>query len=49
MLYKALIAACIVTSGDAMRLHGLNTGLTTRRTAIASAASALSLVPLAPA
>ena len=49
MLYKALIAACIVWSGDAMRIDGLNTGLTTRRAAIASAASALSLVPLAPA
>ena len=49
MLYKALLAACIVTSGDAMRIDRLKTGLTTRRTAIASAASALSLVPLAPA
>ena len=47
MLYKALLAACIVCFGDAMRIDGLNTGLTTRRAAITSAASALSLVLLA--
>tara|TARA_B100000795_G_scaffold122524_1_gene91227 strand:+ start:480 stop:782 length:303 start_codon:yes stop_codon:yes gene_type:complete len=43
MLYKTLVAAFVVSSGDALRIDGLNT----RRAAIASAASALSLVPLA--
>jgi hypothetical protein len=43
MLYKTLIAAFVVSSGDALRIDGLNT----RRAAVTSAASALSLVPLA--
>ena len=43
MLYKTLVAAFVVSSGDALRIDGVNT----RRAAIASAASALSLVPLA--
>ena len=43
MLYKTLVAAFVVSSGDALRIDGLNT----RRAAVASAASALSLVPLA--
>ena len=41
MLYKTIIAAFVVSSGDALRIDGLNT----RRAAIASAASAL--MPLA--
>merc|ERR1740130_1199584 len=41
MLYKTLVAAFVVSSGDALRIDGVNT----RRAAIAS--SALSLVPLA--
>ena len=41
MLYKTIIAAFVVSSGDALRIDGLNT----RRTAIASAASAM--MPLA--
>jgi predicted transcriptional regulator len=43
MLYKTLVAAFVVSSGDALRIDGLNT----RRAAVTSAASALSLVPLA--
>ena len=43
MLYKTIVAAFVVSSGDALRIEGLNT----RRAAVASAASALSLVPLA--
>jgi hypothetical protein len=43
MLYKTLVAAFVVSSGDALRIDGLNS----RRAAITSAASALSLVPLA--
>ena len=41
MLCKTIIAAFVVSSGDALRIDGLNT----RRTAIASAASAM--MPLA--
>ena len=41
MLYKTLIAAFCISSGDALRIDGLNT----RRAAIASAASAM--MPLA--
>ena len=41
MLYKTIIAAFVVSSGDALRIDGLNT----RRAAIASAASAM--MPLA--
>ena len=44
MLYKTIIAALVVSSGDALRLDGV---LNTRRAAIGTAASALSLVPLA--
>ena len=43
MLYKTLIAAFVVSSGDALRIDGLNT----RRSAVTSAAAAISLVPLA--
>jgi hypothetical protein len=41
MLFKTIIAAFVVSSGDALRMDGLNT----RRAAIASAASAM--MPLA--
>lgn len=43
MLCKTIIAAFVVASGDALRIDGLNT----RRAVIGTAASALSLVPLA--
>merc|ERR1740130_1815036 len=43
MLYKTLVAAFVVSSGDALRIDGLNT----RRAAVSAAASAVSLVPLA--
>ena len=43
MLYKTLIAAFCISSGDALRIDGLNT----RRSAVTSAAAAISLVPLA--
>ena len=43
MLYKTIIAAFVVASGDALRIDGLNT----RRAVIGTAASALSLLPLA--
>ena len=43
MLYKTIIAAFVVASGDALRIDGLNT----RRAVIGTAASALSLAPLA--
>lgn len=43
MLYKSLIAAFVVSSGDALRLDGLSG----RRSVVTSAAAAASLVPLA--
>lgn len=43
MLYKTLIAAFVVSSGDALRLDGLSG----RRSVVTSAAAAASLVPLA--
>ena len=43
MLYKTIIAAFVVASGDALRIDGLKT----RRAVIGTAASALSLAPLA--
>ena len=43
MLYKSLIAAFVVSSGDALRIDGLSG----RRSVVTSAAAAASLVPLA--
>lgn len=47
MLPKAIVAAFVVASGDALRVDGLHTRRTLIGTAAYSAASALSLVPLA--
>jgi hypothetical protein len=43
MLHKTLVAAFVVASGDALRIDGLSN----RRAVVGTAASALSLVPLA--
>ena len=43
MLYKSLIAAFVVSSGDALRIDGLSG----RRSVVTNAAAAASLVPLA--
>jgi len=47
MLPKAIVAAFVVASGDALRVDGLHTRRTLIGTAASSAASALSLVPIA--
>ena len=47
MLPKAIVAAFVVASGDALRVDGLHTRRTLIGTAASSAATALSLVPLA--
>ena len=46
MLPKAIVAAFVVASGDALRVDGLHTRRTLIGTAASSAATALSLVPL---
>ena len=46
MLSKAIVAAFVVASGDALRVDGLHTRRTLIGTAASSAATALSLVPL---
>ena len=46
MLPKAIVAAFVVASGDALRVDGLHTRRTLIGTAASSAAAALSLVPL---
>ena len=47
MLSKAIVAAFVVASGDALRVDGLHTRRTLIGTAASSDASALSLVPIA--
>ena len=46
MLPKAIVAAFVVASGDALCVDGLHTRRTLIGTAASSAATALSLVPL---
>ena len=48
MLPKAIVAAFVVASGDALRVDGLHTRRTLIGTAASSAATALSLVGFSP-